>query len=198
MIKTFDLYKHADFREFHLWKTSVLDLLKDAYGDTYFGDQIYNAKFNRRNLKILIAFHNDQIPIGVLIKKDSGKVSALAIARRYWGNGVASELVNKIRQEDQYIFGEVSASNVVMHSLLRKLNCHAIKDKNKILGLLENEEEKVSFLKNAKSNIIYYHASKNGVNADRSFILYEIAENSPPTVSTKQSLSKPGYRPNAI
>jgi len=167
---SFDLLKKNDFIHFLKYKKIFFNIMSLSYGSTYWSNEIYEQRINKKNLIISISFYNN-IPVGIIIMKKSGKLSALAVIKKYRRQGIATFMVSNIIKEFSYIFVEVAKDNKIMRNLLKKRNFKPINNKEKIYALLYNDE--IHILKYKNNPLIYYHGKRYNIDRAKKFILYE-------------------------
>ncbi|MCI1268057.1 MAG: GNAT family N-acetyltransferase [Saprospiraceae bacterium] len=146
MVKKFNLANPTDLTAFNRKKLSVLYILKNAYGRKYFGDEVYNEKLNN-NPYIIYLFYKSKELQGVLIRKPSGKLTALAVLPQFQKQGVGSKLLEYAKREHIKLFGEVCNSNKKMIRLMKLTgfkNVGAVFDKENLV-CQDDEQIKILF-----------------------------------------------------
>lgn len=146
MVKKFNLANSNELTAFNRKKLSVLHVLKTAYGRKYFGNEIYNEKLNN-NPYIIYLFYKSKELHGVLIRKSSGKLTALAVLPQFQKQGVGSKLLEYVKREHIKLFGEVCNSNKKMIRLMKLTgfrNVGTVFDKENLI-CQDDEQIKILF-----------------------------------------------------
>ena len=118
-IVKYNLSNFDDSNKFNEFKVNALNILGKAYGPKYFGDAVYNQKLSKNAYLIyLYLFKNE--PQGILIRKQSGKLIALAVLPQFQRKGIGSKLLRTVQNENTKLFGEVCSSNKKMVRLMKQ------------------------------------------------------------------------------
>ncbi|MEM9884375.1 MAG: hypothetical protein AAF849_00670 [Bacteroidota bacterium] len=151
--------------------------MKKCYGERrYWGDNIYNQKIDKRKLIIYLLFSDDNTNqenlIGTIFLKPNGKLSGLAIFKKYRGKGYSSMLIRKTMCDYSHLFVEVDRHNALIKKLLLELGFTKVKEENNIQDLLKYE--KLGFLDSEADYTPYYHGhDKTNIDRQRIFIMFE-------------------------
>ncbi|HIJ80005.1 MAG: GNAT family N-acetyltransferase [Desulfobulbaceae bacterium] len=171
-LRTFDLSLDKDFDEFLTYKKDFLNIMSLSYGENYWSDEIYENKIKKRCLIVSILFSGKElIPIGSIIIKRSGKLSGIAVIKKYRRRGFAKYMIEKMIHQFPNIFVEVAIENKFMRKLLSQKKFKPVEEIDEILNLLNNE--KVQKLKKENNYVVYYHGERCNVDRLRKFVMYK-------------------------
>lgn len=174
-IEKFNLAISDEYKKFKEHQNKFLELLEVSYGKSrYWGNDIYIQKIKKRRLSIYLMFSSEndkKILIGTIFIKPRGKLSGMAILKKYRGKGFSQTLIKRTIKDYDNVYAEIAVDNQLLRKLLGDLEFKIVKKKERINDLLFNEE--IQFL-NDKDILCYYHSSdKSKIDRLRKFIMYE-------------------------
>lgn len=155
-IKSYNLSLLDEFENFLVFKNQLLTLLQKAFGDKYFGNDIYEKKIQNRDLVIYLSFEKSKV-IGAFLIKDYEKMSGLAVMRQYRRKNLASKMILAAQKDLPFLYGEVAVTNLPVRTMLDKLHFRPINYKKLITDLLEKQNDKVTFVEHAQGYYCYVH-----------------------------------------
>lgn len=178
-ILSYDLTQDHEFYEFCSVKRQFLSLMRNAYGNRYWGDKRYMERLEKRNLIIYLAYDtttDSTDPIATLLVKSNGKLCGLGVEKAHRNKGIATQLISIVKDRFSYLFGEIATDNKTMPKLMVKLGFKMVKDFNYIKKLLPYEP--LVKLDETSSYTSYYTKTETlTIDKLRKFVIYEFQKN---------------------
>lgn len=159
-IISFDLSKQKELVEFDKYMLASLNVLKEAYGDLFYGVDFHKKRLFKDKCRIFIAFDKlIQVNnlIGISYVKPSGKHTAMGVLKGYQRKGVAKSLFQYSFNFFPYQFGEVE--NKHMKNLMEKLGFKPITSIDRLFNKLKSKKNFVSELKKLNGSLFYKRRS---------------------------------------
>jgi len=171
-LEVLDLKYKNSLNVFNKLKDEVLEVLKDAYGERYFGDSFTINRLILEKHTLILAKKINRV-IGISHIRPDGKRSGFAIHTEHQNKGLGTVLIEKSLSIFPFQFTEIYPDNYRMEHLLTKCDFKINNDKSSLNEFLKEDAKNVKSLIFIDNRLTYTRESfKHDKPITHDFVMY--------------------------